>query len=355
MGSVGWRGCAADPRSTHSIDGDVALRVGTEIRRRRGSALLRFGMIRTVVALVAVPFVAGCPPTPQPTECNEDAPCADGEACVELQGQQVCARTCGVDNPCAVGGACVETQGIFTCVDVIGSAPLGASCSTDESCLSGACFNDAGDATCVAQCVENADCESGERCLIDGARKICVTPLDSRPRGATCESGRECLSGQCVVYDPLFQAQCVVGCDGGCPTATVCVDLDVGTDACVPVIFDGAPCTTERRCEGGICATDLDGSRLCTRTCDEGCPNTWFCIDDVDGNPICMPPLDSLPRGATCTDTRECVSGLCITFNDFEGQPFATTCTVACTEGCLDDEICWPNDEGEAVCGPVVP
>lgn len=304
-----------------------------------------------VLATVAL---AGCPPAPpSQDECEASVDCAEGQRCVpDGDDGRRCKAACGVDTPCLPGEACVVVAGLNACQTIVENTPVGETCSADTECLSGACVDDEGTRRCAGLCTENADCSDDGRCVVLGVRRVCIAPLDDRPVGGECDDPRQCLSGQCVEYDAALPAQCTTGCDQGCPQDTICTDLDAGTTACVPAISTGETCVDATRCQGGICIADIDGQRFCTTDCSDGCPQDWFCLPDSDGTETCLPPLDDRGRGEACDDNRECASAICVTYNDREGQAFAKLCATPCSDGCLDNEICWPRDNAEDVCGP---
>lgn len=246
------------------------------------------------------------------------------------------------------------TAGLNVCQTIVENTPVGETCRADTECLSGACVDDEGTRRCAGICSDDDDCSDGDRCTVLGVRRVCVAPLDDVPVGGECDDPRQCVSGRCVTYEAGLPAQCTVACDQGCPDDTLCTELTSGTTACVPAIETGGPCVDDTRCEGGICIIDVDDSRFCTSDCSAGCPSDWDCLPDSAGAETCLPPLDDRGRGEACDDNRQCASRICVTYNDRQGQPFAKLCATPCAEGCLDNEMCWPRDDAEDICGPIL-
>ena len=68
------------------------------------------------------------------------------------------------------------------------------------------------------------------------------------------------------------------------------------------VAFAGV-CEKGEDCQSGLCATDVDGSKYCTQTCDAtattaACPKNAGCFTAQGGMTVCGPP--SSAGGPTC-------------------------------------------------------
>jgi hypothetical protein len=309
--------------------------------------------------VVAASWVASC--LPGNPRCDSDEDCSGNFQCVfdKAENATVCASQCAADSPCEDGFACVAVDGELegVCLDVRDDRGVGQKCTEDRECGSGACAGAAGDQECVETCTFEDGCGDGLRCVLDGLRNVCATPTDDREIGAACDSSLECLSGMCVVSPASDQAACVAPCgeDEDCG-GDVCVRLELGARACLESLPDGAACIAHDLCAGGFCVEDRDGVAKCASPCDAGaCAPDFFCVDDEEGNDVCMPRLDDRAAGEACEINRECDSGLCRHF--VADTDLGTLCADPCaaTEPvCGEGLVCWDGDEVD-VCGPTPP
>ena len=84
--------------------------------------------------------------------------------------------TCSASAPCAsntycIGGFCVPGN------DVDGG--LGATCTTNDNCITGQCGTADGQSLCTGGCDANGKCPSGYDCLGDGAAGVCWPSTDN--------------------------------------------------------------------------------------------------------------------------------------------------------------------------------
>lgn len=327
----------------------------TERTRRGAAGHLRFhlpGLTGAWLLLITV-LRMGCAPAGPPGACKSDDECALPQRCLGTD-DRFCGIPCGADRPCGAGFACVAGTSAPSCERLEDDRPVGASCTADTECASGACVGDDDAARCVGLCQEDLSCGEEERCFFVGLRTVCLSPLDDRATGESCETPRQCASGRCVALPHLGETgRCVAPCDENrsCGEPEVCVALEIGTDVCVPAADDGVPCDGPAICAGGRCVADLDGVAICTESCGEGqsCDEGWSCVADADGQAVCMPRLDTRPDGVACDVSRECASGICARFADF-----GTLCASACADmdACPEGQICWSSDAG-GLCGPL--
>lgn len=325
------------------------------------SRTLALALATTAVFVVAG---GGCPSR---TACENSAQCAEGFACVPDgdEGISVCASSCAADLGCPAGQACVpRDDGSFegACLDITGDLVAGDSCTEDRQCQTGAC--EGGDtAVCVEECTGDLSCtDAANRCILDDVRRVCVPPLDDRAAGEGCADPRECASGTCVdppdvagedPAPPVCADNCTEASD--CPDpGDACVRLVGGARACLEPLEDGLPCQSAEACEGGFCIQDVDGAFKCARACeDDTCDDGFACVDDTDGNRVCMPQLDERAAGEPCTTARQCASGHCAHFAT-ETEELGTLCADPCGAGgaCEAGLVCWPDPEATDVCGP---
>jgi hypothetical protein len=101
--------------------------------------------------------------------------------------------------------------------------------------------------------------------------------------GEPCIQNSDCLSEYCV--DGPDGPVCTQECVSSCPNGWICKgvsSISAGADLlflCVPIGADLChPCTTDKQCQGGICAT-VEGKGGCTIACaeDKECPVGYTC------------------------------------------------------------------------------
>lgn len=314
------------------------------------------GLLVVCIAWAALLPLLACPPPPkQQSECDRDEDCDGNLICAGPDDDvRACVAACGAENPCEAGYACMEVGGRPGCFRIQGNLQVGEPCDDDTACASGACVGEKEEKRCVAMCAADLGCPDETGCYLVGPRKVCLAPLDDRAAGEACETPRQCASGRCVTAEHLGPgAFCADACAEAdpCSAGLVCVTLVIGAQVCVQPAEDGAPCTTPDICANGRCVADVGGESLCTGPCaaDGACANSWQCVEDDEGSPICMPPLDDRAVGEACASSRECLSGACARFGDH-----GSLCAEPCVQGACEGElVCWETNPGEGYCGPV--
>jgi V8-like Glu-specific endopeptidase len=109
-------------------------------------------------------------------DCGMSAP-----ACVNVDGDLLCAPSCEGEEACPEGFECADTEMGLHCVPP--GLPLGASCTSPEECRTGLC---AGMGTCTRFCDEE-DCPDGFSCLPAGGASGCFpTPVDAGSSSGGC-------------------------------------------------------------------------------------------------------------------------------------------------------------------------
>jgi hypothetical protein len=100
------------------------------------------------------------------------------------------------------------------------------------------------------------------------------------------------------------------------------------------------PCSGNSDCASGWCVVGPEGAALCSRLCDEGCPEGWECRavrgTDPDFTYICHPTSERLC--AVCTADDQCEGGTCLTFGDGRGCALPCGPLDECPEGWACEE-----------------
>lgn len=122
-------------------------------------------------------------------------------------------------------------------------------------------------------------------------------------------------------------------------------DLNLDTEIDLPGPEEGEfgwPCLEGSECLSGYCVTTDDGS-VCTRICDEDCPDGWLCKAALNSYPdvvyICVPEVHRLCE--TCQGSTDCAAqgDLCLEIG--EGQGIGKFCLQDCSlTECPADYTC---------------
>jgi hypothetical protein len=173
--------------------------------------------------------------------CTADLQCASSRC---SQSQCVCDQ----DVDCPSGQRCFRPATARNyCSNV--AAPIGSACSRADQCLSNQCENQ----TCV--CRHDSDCPSGQTCRtpITGSNR-CERPDDpvgSAAVGAACTSDRGCLSNKCD------HNRCVCNSDADCASGMECYRPIGAPNLCRAVSLNlGASCQRDSQCRSGKCEDD---------------------------------------------------------------------------------------------------
>jgi hypothetical protein len=227
----------------------------------------------------------------------------------------------------------------------------GASCASDNSCLTGNCLpiKVCGAAESIDTCgscnVFSPSCPSGTQCKADAPGSFaghCVsdTPLDD---GATCCNDAQCDSGYCGTSFSLGSGlsrkctqkkqlceSCHVG-SNSITGATPCADglecvsdtttsfNPFGSDEGVCILRDAVPahgeCCADVQCDSGSCNDNgtcddfLNVGEKCTT--DKACgPNIICATTSSKLGRRCVEPASKL-KNQDCIADEQCVSGLC--------------------------------------------
>jgi len=277
-----------------------------------------------VIACLAVD--APCDPA-----SRSDKPCCDGLTCASIDdGEARCTAPlppcvsdadCGVDEICADGACvyaplCVEEGGV--CEIFVGACCPGTFCSTETIWAYGA-------GTCIAPQELGAVCSDDAQCASGACTDfVCAEPDAPTP----CGTDADCGDGYCV--DWMCQDTCLdVGstCQGGCCPGTFCsvdVQFSYAGGTCVPPLPNESSCVDDAHCESGACVdfvcadppACVESGGTCTLVYDDqgvpqddvACCDGLACLDGWYLVGTCGAPLAT---GAFCWRDGECASGVC--------------------------------------------
>lgn len=132
---------------------------------------------QTATASATAPLAFNAPTTLSGGEHTVTVTATDGgsrsaSASVKVKVTAACSATtaCAANTYC-IGGFCVPGK------DVEGG--LGATCTSNDNCISGQCGTADGESLCTGGCDSEGKCPSGYECLGDGAGAVCWPSSDS--------------------------------------------------------------------------------------------------------------------------------------------------------------------------------
>ncbi len=246
-----------------------------------------------------------------------DAPCTSGTECASFlfvdpgDGTRRCLSPCRGDaGECLAGEACVASAGeCGGCVpsEIVAGSPrgFGEPCASNAECASGQCVADGPRSYCTRAC-DGTDtaCGDGYHCretvCIAGDRggvgDSCVPGLDD------CRSDAFCVSLGADAWCSQFCGSSAAG--AVCPDQFECVPAGAQF-VCAPVrSLLGDTCTADDACISGVCLTDANGERVCSRTCsvDSPCATGFECRRTADGSAaFCLAPPPRPAGGCSVT------------------------------------------------------
>ncbi|CAG0892378.1 unnamed protein product, partial [Cyprideis torosa] len=270
-------------------------------------------------------------------ECQVDADCREGLACI----MQVCQDPCLKSEPCHPSATCrvlstvpVRTM-VCVCPDGHVTAPGGSCqpipiltgiCTTDEDCSdTEACINNKCGSPC--NCGPNADC----RVLDHKPICVCKDGFAGRPElgchEIDCESNDECpASHSCI--NKLCVPVCGVG--NPCAPSADCIPTDhqpvcqcpTGTtgnpiQGCVPIgCQSNSECPPDRACQNGQCVDLCQFADPCNPPAECSVQNhdiSCRCPDGYEGNPQtgCTPVVVGCRSDSECPPSLACINGQC--------------------------------------------
>lgn len=334
-------------------------------------------------------------------DCDDQAPCVEGGACVPLMGgNRVCLLGCEDESDCAaphqacktlsqdqgtsfvsachgvlgdasgVGGTCDEHTGCLGAASCLSTMPGGycavQGCEPGTCDLGSVCISYGGVATCLKECGVDDDCggEPGaeRRCgvlkaLSGNLAGACISGASGAAVGEQCLNDFECASGTCDLLGegqcsqtgaPCFESSGALDCE---PTEFCLINGENGVGSCTQ------PCSLMAACPGaGLCEGQPGAAQgWCRAPCggagqDEVCrPETGFSctfgfpIGETSGQGryLCMRPRDGA-IGSLCYDDGECESGTCDSppVGEEGEEPTEEALPGLCTTACGDSLYC---------------
>ena len=120
---------------------------------------------------------------------------------------------------------------------------------------------------------------------------------------------------------------------------------DTGVDCSAEPGAYLCPCRENADCDDGYCVPSPDGDgSVCSRLCDEDCPEGWLCKGVVNTFPdvvfICVADVDRLCQ--TCGDAEDCAAAgdLCLTIGEGEGAGLFCAADCSLTGECRAGYTC---------------
>ncbi|MCC6621980.1 MAG: hypothetical protein IT385_12030 [Deltaproteobacteria bacterium] len=283
-----------------------------------------------------------------PCQGNKDC---DSGWCVEGPEGYICTQECLSTCPASYDCRSVtNVQGdiVFLCLPRI--RKLCAPCLQDFQCNGGACLEIDGEGMCAIGCENEDECPRGYGCLADATAehdgKFCQPLSGSCSCSPTYEGvARACTRtnglGTCLGAETCDPEQGWVGCSAREATTEACNYIDDDCDDEVDEDFQ----------EGGVYAS-VQACGSCTTDCDEVLPNTAETRCQVSGglarcevvecepgfsllNPyVCAPDAGSTCQ--PCESSAQCLGqgAACVELSD------GKFCTRGCTDTCDDGFAC---------------
>jgi peptidoglycan-associated lipoprotein len=176
-------------------------------------------MPRSLVLLLLVPLLGGCPGKPKYPACEGDKDCGESEKCVNKHCQE-----CATDGDCGEGKTCEKGA----CQAKPGWCSADGDCAGGQVCKEHACVACGGDDECgeggrcrAGSCLRKGQCDSDEDCAEDEdcLSRVCV------------KGGREAVSSSpgCTLSAVFFgfdqytltdEAKTTLGTDVSCLSTT---------------------------------------------------------------------------------------------------------------------------------------
>lgn len=232
--------------------------------------------------------------------------CPTDDACRDYP-EDIVGGSCRAFGACRTNVDCTATElrpaAECTCAEAGCVLALGASCSVNDQCATGACE---ATASGTQICCATACAVAGSTCASSGSG--CV---DCEGSGAECVGtiSRSCANG--IVAEQV--------CGNGCnPETGLCAELRTA----------GTVCEVTEQCVSGACSVDVTGTSRC---CDPACAAAGR-VCGTDGTCVCASNQQEVgavclsSNGAACVAGTECASSACV--------PTLAGTSVCCAMAC---------------------
>lgn len=258
------------------------------------------------------------PPQARCANCTEDAACANGRLCRQINGQSRCVDGC--DGGCPTGTSCQDGACIPDDQSVC-DACAGACTAEHPFCI-------AEEERCAA-CGETSPCADGFNC--DLATHTCVTA-----QSGSCISDTDCPMGVCVTGECR---QCLQ--DSDCPARNRC---NSNTFSCVYEPCAGVECQRGSTCDqaSGRCTPGCTSAVDCALPDTMDCnPQTGQCFYkdgtcDFGGDGVCAPGGQCVPSPLALLDPSAPPSCTCAKLNP--ADPLSPD-RISCQPGTVCDPL----------------
>jgi hypothetical protein len=256
------------------------------------------------------------------------------------------------------------------------SLELGASCASDDQCISGICLaftiGTASLQVCTTGCARGGDCPLHSSCTDVSGMSFCLgeavfgspPPSFATPAGGACTSTMNtCQSGWCNTAQSSCLETCSRPSDCGGSNCYTYAQTDMSTTPATTTYdhlcyspgtgtADGTPCLADSDCVSGIC----DRYALkCARQCcsDTDCAPDESCgvydLDPTTPVKICIARASAsgtAPLGVSCAQASDCESEVCVPID-----PASASSPKRCSTTCCTDLDCQALPSGGA-CRP---
>ena len=355
--------------------------------------LASLGLLMTAGAILSCAETGTSTPTDAARTCRLHSDCEHYETCVE----GVCQVECREDRDCGERQECRRGQ-----CEPMDQVPCNrdSDCYGDETCIGGYCQPE-------TECTRSSDCGGGLVCLdgrcvdlSDDDTDVAEPPpeqdvvetvetpdtqpdaVDTNPPdtsettdlietdsddpcprrsgqyGEQCNCAEQCVSRLCLHNKLLGAAECTKPCStrADCTDNTEPIfeyfcaevpDPNGGTIHVCAVDDTGITCASPQDCTMGICTSS--GSPNYDSICTISCASASDCMGDHSCSPVdtggqtikvCYPFSRGTP---SCTDWRQCFSGMCLTPNNI--------CTYYCESAgdCPTGYTCQEAQAGQEI------
>ncbi|XP_028157244.1 uncharacterized protein LOC114350564 isoform X7 [Ostrinia furnacalis] len=290
-----------------------------------------------------------CQPVLERAECEKDADCGPGLACLQGNCKNPCETTsCGTRAVCRVANTLPFRTLVCECPRPLtgdasvqcnprGECSVDSECGLEERCLNG---------RCIGVC-EAGVCGTGAECRATNhvAECRCIPPLQGDPRVACSPASPspECTTdSECGAAEACVNRRCVSACAGACGSGALCTPLDHRAACRCPPGTAGDP---SRLCYTPECTTDdnCPFDKTCVRGyCQDPCALGTPCGRDAVCEAVAHVASCRCPPGTQGDPRRACISAICHYNEDCDDTQTCNRLNRVCQPACTDD-ACAPG------------